>query len=702
MGDTLYIDFETRSAEDIKPAGVHRYAQHPTTDALCLAIAFNDEKSEVVPSIWLTGFIPERVTEHIKAGKRVVAHNATFELAIWNLLCVEKYGWVPLPPEIVSCTMARAYAMGLPGQLDAAAAAMGIEQRKDQKGHRLMLKMSRPKKYDPHLDVLEWHEADGDLSLLYEYSAQDVVVERELDKRLLKLSASEQKLWLIDHEINNRGVAVDTLSAITAVDIVKSEEERLNSAIREVTDNFVATYNSNVALKNWLNHQGVPATGVAKNEVITLLAKTDLPQHCRRALEVRQEAAKSSTKKLQAILNGACLDGRIRGILQYYAAHTGRWGGRRLQPQNFPRPMLLKQPQIEEVMSMLQERSDVDNLIAEIDLLYGPVMTVLSECLRAFITAGKGQDLFAADFSSIEARVLAWLADDEPSLHVFRTHGKAYEAAAAEIHGVDISTISKEDFRRQLGKIAVLSLGFEGGVGAFQSMARNHGVSIAPVAKILWAKATHEHRSRAMDRWESTGKKTGIDKAEWIGSELIKLAWRAAHPAIVQYWGKVNAAAIAAVKSPGFISSVDDKVRFVMRGSFLFCQPPSGRCLCYPYPKVELKPTPWGQKREMLTYKYVDSVINKWVRGATYGGSIVENIVQAVARDILAEAIVRVEERTAWNVVLHVHDEIVAEADSTLGPSALEVFESAVQETPPWARGLPISAKGWRGKRYRK
>ncbi len=333
-----------------------------------------------------------------------------------------------------------------------------------------------------------------------------------------------------------------------------------------------------------------------------------------------------------------------------------------------------------------------------IDMFYGPPMRVVSDCLRGFLVAKPGFRFLGADFSAIEARVLAWLAGEEKVLEVFRTHGKIYELAAADVFGVPLNHITKD--QRQVGKVIVLALGYQGGVGAFQSMAKNYGVAMAPALPALLKRCTQSHCERADNMWNNY--KGDISEDEFVASDLTKQLWREANPNIVQYWHDLEDAAKAAVANPGrkyLAGATNRQVTYLMSGSFLWCRLPSGRTLCYPYPKLEEIETPWGQMKSGLTYMGEDATTKKWMRQKAYGGLLCENNTQAVARDLLATSMIRLEERDYW-VVGHVHDEVLCEVPMTFG-TATEL-ENIVEECPSWAVDLPMKAEGWDGKRYQK
>ncbi|TXG77612.1 hypothetical protein E6Q11_02465 [Candidatus Dojkabacteria bacterium] len=346
----VYLDFETRSMVDLKRSGVHVYAEHESTDILCMAYAIDDGEVKLWQN-WRE-YPRDLATLHFSGEPyQVVAHNAAFEATIWREVGHSKYGWPFLEAHQWHCTMAMAYAMALPGSLERAAAAVGIDKQKDMKGHRTMMQLSQPRSVAADGTPTWWEDSEK-FEKLHEYCRQDVEVERELYKRLLRLSEREKNIWQLDQEINRRGVSVDLTAVKKALALAAYEKNRLNEEMREVTKNQVATCNANAQLTAWIENQGIDLKGVAKSDVLELLNNVSLPADVRRALLLRQEAAKSSTAKLEAMMESVSKDGRIRGLFQYHGAGTGRWAGRRVQLQNLPRPQM-KTHEIEEVFKIL-------------------------------------------------------------------------------------------------------------------------------------------------------------------------------------------------------------------------------------------------------------------------------------------------------------------------------------------------------------
>jgi len=714
-------DFETRSPTEILSAGAHAYSKDPRTEPLCFAWAIGDED----PIPWTPdrpGPI-DRLFEHLAAGGLFFAHNAAFERAIWANVMVPRFGWPALPLPQVRCTMAMAYAMALPPSLDGAASALGLAVQKDTEGNKLMKRMAKPRRIRDD-GTIEWWDDEAMRARLLAYCLQDVRVGRELEKLLFPLSDFEQEIWELDQQINDRGVPIDLPAVRGAIDVVDAAIQRLDARMREVTGGWVNACSKVVELKDWIDLRGVRVTSLDKTALAELLARDDLPPDVRAALRLRQDAAKSSTAKLRAMVASVCPDGRARGLHQYHGAATGRWAGRRIQTQNFPRPHL-KQREIEEILDVCAEPAPDCAPVDTIDMLYGAPLDMISSSLRGCLAAPKGRTFICADFAGIESRGLAFLAGEAWKLDVFRDYDTIlghkpngdpirkgpdnYIAAYSNSFGIPVEEVTKD--QRQIGKVEELALGYEGSLGAFQQMAAGYGVRLP------------DKQVRA----------------------IVK-AWRAAHPATVAHWRACEEAAISAVMNPGTpfkAGAPGVEVRYLFKGSILLCRLPSGRRLSYPFPHLE--PYVWVKKAKSvkdeatgeiefeqenrripikkldaalrsgwqqngnpshgLHYRYLDGMTNQWVDGPTYGGSLVENITQAACRDLLASAMLRLSKR-GFEIVMHVHDEVVAEIGEIDDPAdrerCLTEFCSIMTEAPEWAAGFPIAAEGWIGRRYRK
>lgn len=726
---TLHLDYESRSTVDLPETGVYVYAADPTTDIWCAAWAINDGE----PRLWLPGepLCGEFADALNDPNVSIAAHNAQFEWSIANLLAVRRYRWPRLPVERFKCSMAQAYAMSLPGSLEAAGAALGLADQKDPAGRRLMLQMSRPRSIENGVCV--WWDDEERRKRLYAYCLQDVRAEQALSKRLRPLSAYEQRVWVLDQRINARGVFVDAPLCRQAMKIIGAATDQLDKEMKKVTDGTVSAVSNTSQLLKFVKIHVPDCESVKKDSVVDLLVERELPPNVQRALELRQEGAKTSTAKIDTLLTGMSGDGRARGLLQYHAASTGRWGGRRFQPQNLPRPKL-KPKDIAKAIEMIG-RGDH----ALIDMVYGAPLSVISDCIRSLVSSSDGRDLLAADFANIEGRVIAWWAGEHWKLDAFRAYDAGtgpdlYKVTASKIFGVPIDQV--DDLQRQIGgKVPELACGYQGGVFAFIKMADTYGFKIADQCDVVLRAARKDHIEQAKVNFYKARIKPA--PRAFVPAEVIKLAWREENPAIVSLWGAAGEAAIQAVEHPGTIKSVGP-VRWRVAGSFLWCQLPSGRFLCYPYPhlipqvwvkrqdkssqcieraeavrmgwldghghltetaRVDFEITDISEARPKLKYKGVDSRTHKWGDLHTYGGKIVENVVQAIARDFMADAMLRVE-TAGYPIVLTVHDEIMAEPRCDFG--SLEQFCSLMGEVPAWGAGCPIAVAGWRGERYRK
>jgi DNA polymerase len=655
---TLHIDLETRSVVDLRKAGVYVYAEHESTNVWCAAYAVDDGPVE----LWEPAdeYAPRAVVKAVVEGWNICAHNANFERTIWRHVLVPRYNWPEPGLEQWRCTMAMALAQALPGSLDNCAAALGLAHRKDPEGYSTMLRMSRPRRprkgEDP--DGVYWFDDDERRLKLYEYCRNDVEVERQIEKRLLPLRPDEQKLWWLDQKINDRGVYVDHELAQGALKVVARATGWLNDELAEITGGAASGVTNVIQIMGWLREREFPMDSLDKEHVADALIRTGLPDDVRRVLEIRQEGARGANAKIDALLAGRSKDGRAKGLLQYHQASTGRWAGRRFQPQNLPRGSGADPDEIVEWL----RRGDADAM----QMIFDNPLQAVSDCLRGLAVAAPGNKLMVADFSSIEARVVAWLAREQWKLDAFYDYdeGLGYDnyvmAYARAFNVLPAEVRSKE---RLVGKVMELALGYQGGVGAFQKMASGLGVEVSD--------------ERA---------------------DELKLLWREAHPSVVQTWYDLQDKAMCAIANPGkpFYA---DRIGFRVVGSFMFMRLPSGRSIVYPYPCIKPKETPWGEMRDQVSYKGVDSYTRKWTDCYAHGGLLFNNAVQGCARDLEAEAMVRTEAAGYANV-LNVHDEIVAEVPIDFG-SVLE-YEKLVTQLPTWAEGLPIAAKAWSGHRYRK
>jgi len=655
----LIVDFETRSTSELSECGSYKYAEHSSTDIICMAwaLGLDDE-----PKLWLPfDSFPDELRVALSEKQEVYAHNYLFDRGIWNCVGGVKYGFPEILDSQWRCSMVLAYWMGLPGALEKAAIASGIDAKKDMKASRVMKQISKPRKLDTDGKPIWWDD-EKKFQTTYAYCLQDLKVTQQLLKVVLPLQKCELNIFDLDREINDRGVRVDMRSVVKAIAVVEQEKILLDAQMLKVTGGAVSRCSEVGKLTTWVKNQKPEVMGVSKAVIEETLKCSDLPSSCRQALLLRQESAKASTAKLKALQDRAGADNRVRGAFQYSGANTHRWVGRGAQLQNFRRPTLLTNVQIDDAVGVL---TSYDNPAEILRTFFGPPMAVLADCIRGFLVPQPGFIFQAGDFSSIEARVLAWLAGEEKILEVFRGHGKIYEATASAIFGVPIDVVTKD--QRQIGKTAVLACGYGGGIGAFQKMAMNYGVKVSD--------------ERA---------------------DIIKKRWREANPKIVRYWYNLDNVARAAIKYPGdkFSTGAEGRqVTFLKKGTFLLCRLPSSRIVFYPYPKIEEVETPWGEMKFAVTYKSEDAQTKQWTTQKTFPGFWAENITQAVSRDLLAEAMLRMR-NNGESIVMHSHDEIVCE--TRFEHAQASVLKREMSEIPTWATGLPVEVKIWDGFSYRK
>jgi DNA polymerase len=694
----VHLDFETRSELSVKDVGGWVYSTHPSTEPICLAYQVNN-----LPIVsWelgtfqyyrAMGGIELEELYRLAADPTVifVAHNAFFEQCIWANIMVPKYGMPPIPIRRWRCTAAKAASYGLPRSLEGVGTALNLPIQKDKEGNKTMLKCSRPRKPTKN-NPNRWNEDPADLKRTYAYNIQDVQTEKLVDDALRDLNAFEQELWFLDQEINFRGIQLDIAAVRKMLELIEQTTTELGAEFRRVTNGAVDSPSQVVKYRQWLADNGLLLENLQAPTVDAAI-KVLPPGAVRRSLEIRRQLSKISTAKYEGMIERSDMrDQRLRECFLYGAAHTGRWGGRGVQVHNLPRGTTDSDIAVRVAMG-----SDYD-WFKEV---YPDPMEAYSSSLRGMLIAGRGKDLIVADYASIEARVLAWIADQQSTLDIFRRDEDVYCYEACGIYG---RTITKKDkYERSVGKVSVLALGYQGGIGAFGTMARAYSVDLRPAFELLWPTASTQEREKAtrayggyMGRCKQNGELDPLDRESAIAADIIKQRWREANPKVVSLWYALEAGAIKAVLTGEKVQV--GKVTFGVAGDFLLCKLPSGRCICYHRPKVSEKETPWGEKKLSLSFMTENSKF-QYTREFTYGGKLCENIVQSVARDILADALLRCE-NSGYPVVLHVHDEAAAEVPE--GTRSVEEFEAILADSPAWADGLPIKAEGWRGKRYKK
>lgn len=659
----LSIDLETYSDVNLKKAGLYRYVQSPAFEILLFAYSFDGAPTQVI-DMAQGEEIPMEVI-HALTDPQCLKHayNAAFE---WY--CLSKYMGAQLPPAQWRDTMLHGLYAGYTAGLDATGRALGIPEDKQKltTGKALIRYFCVPCKPTkanggrtrnyPHHDPEKWE-------LFKTYNGQDVVAEMEIERRLSVFPVPDfvQKQWETDLLINARGVAVDMDFCEGALELGETIRAQLTDEAVQLSG--LQNPNSVKQLARWLSAEtGDDITSLRKETIKELLGR-DNADHVQRMLEIRQELGKTSTKKYDAIEAAVCDDGRVRGLLQFYGANrTGRWAGRLVQVQNLPRTYT-------EPLEFAREQVKGRKLDA-LRTVYGSPNDTLSQLIRTAFVAAPGNVLIDADFSAIEARVISWLADEEWRLEVFRTHGKIYEASASQMFGVPLERIKKgnpEYSLRQRGKVAELALGYQGGVPAMRQM---------DTGKLL-ADLPDEEIKDIVDKWRNT------------------------NPKIRNLWYSFNDAAIRVIQNGGSLRvrccTFARECDCIRGTTCMTVSLPSGRKLYYVEPSVG--ENRWGGPS--ITYMGVNDK-NKWGRIETYGGKLVENVVQAIARDCLAQAIEHLE-AAGLPVVFHIHDEVVIDTAAFDTNDAMLDKVVKIMSTPiPWAEGLPLGADGWVGAFFKK
>ena len=656
MHRVMGVDIETYSSVDLTEAGVYAYVEAPDFDILLISYIFDDWGEDDVKTIDCFDADPDMMAEFCEAllDPQIVktAFNANFERT-----CLAKWLQKPMPPEEWRCTMVKALTLGLPGNLAGAGEALGLppEKLKDPQGKALIQFFSKPCKPTrtngqrtrnlPQHDPAKWQLYKG-------YNRQDVVTEQEILRKLsiYKTPESEQELWALDQHMNDNGVALDIPMVEKIVEYDTRRRQELQEEAQELTG--LKNPNSLAQLKRWLAEQGVEMTSVTKDTIAEALRDPELPDVVRRVLEIRTALGKTSVAKYSTMLVAHCQDHRLRGILQFYGANrSGRWAGRLVQTHNLAKNTL---PDLALARELAAE-GDFETM----STLFGETAFVFSELIRTAFIPSEGCRFIVSDFSAIEARVLAWLAGEEWVLEAFRNGKDIYCETASMMYHVPVEKHGANSHLRQKGKVAVLACGYQGGVGAMKRM--DKGGSIPE------------------DELQSV-----VDQ------------WRQANSNSVKLWRTCELAARTAIEEHRTIRLKNGLAFGYINGN-LFIKLPGGRKLCYWNTRLKLDPR---DGREHIVYMGVNQETKQWGETETYGGKLVENIVQATARDCLAISMQRVA-ALGYNIVMHVHDEIIVDCPIE-DTGAMERINACMAEPIPWAPGLPLKGDGYETPFYMK
>lgn len=648
MSRVLHIDLETYSDIDIGKCGAYRYVDSPNFEILLLAYAYDDEPVTVIDVAQREGWPTQVLDDILSSDITKVAHNAAFER-----ICLSKFLNTHLDPKAWHCTMVHALSLGFPVSLADVGKALnlGEDKQKMAVGKRLITYFCKPCKPTmangqrtrnyPHHDPEKW-------DLFKEYNRQDVVTEQAIYDKLMKfpLPESERILYCLDQSINDYGIGVDTDLMDNVIVYSKDYEATLRKECEELTGGI--NIHSIVQLKQWLTEQeGRQIDSLTKDDVDQLL-NLDLKPGSRRILELRQETGKTSVKKYEAFERSICSDGRIHGAFQFYGAgRTGRWAGRLIQPQNFPRNAF------EDIA--LARQLVKDRKWEEIEMLYGSMNDVFSTLIRTLIVPPQGMTFAIADYSAIEARVVAWMADEKWRQEVFASGGDIYCMSATQMFGVPVEKHGQNSHLRKKGKVAELACGYGGGVGALRKMG---------------------------------GEQMGLTEKEM--NDIVK-KWRRSSPHVVKLWRELGDAAIEAIDTRLRVKCRHG-VSFKYAKGILFMTLPSGRSLAYVQPRFD------GRE---LTYMGMNQTTRKWERTKTWGGKLTENLIQAIARDCLAESMTKIQ-KAGYHIVMHVHDEVIVEAPEDDAEGHLKRIEDLMGEPIECAPGLILTADGFTSEYYRK
>lgn len=709
----LHLDLETFSECDLKEAGVYRYAEHPSTEILVIGYAFDDDEVKQ----WLPGTpLPKDLTDHILAGGEVRAHNAAFERVVLNGVAGTAIGFPFIEINQTVCTAAKCAANGLPRALGDAAKALGTFPKSDV-GRMEMLQLCKPRKPSKDNPDKRYTPANAPekFTAMYAYNVDDVKAERDLDHAVPDLSADEQATYELDQIINARGIAADLKAIDDILSVVDEYKTFLAAKCEELTGDFLGaglkpTQRDKIA--EWIRANGFSELLDMQAETVKAIVKLEsVPENVKTVLRVYSTYNAKAITKYAAILAAVCKDSRLRGMFLYHGANTGRWSSLIVQLQNLFRPVI---DDPETAVDAFSARN-----LEWIRCLYAGTdpIKVAASCVRSVLVSAPGKDLLFPDYAGIEARFNAWLFGEEWKLKAFREFDKgigpdSYVAVYSKFFGIAVEEVTKK--KRQVGKVVDLACGYEGGVGAFVTMADTYGLDLAELTDAVYHTLAPDVRETSEWMWENYGKGGELPHDVYVACDGLKQMWRQAHPMIRQGWKDLKDAGEKAVASPGKAFSIPNgRVAFKVvehKGrSWLYMKLPSGRLLAYYNPrwippKTIVVRNKFGvdEEREIpgeLRYWGIDTKTRRWMEVSSYGGRWCENVVQAGSRDLLTHGLHGLE-AAGYPVVGTVHDEAILEVREGFG--SVEHAGSIMCDLPAWASGLPVAVEGQRAKRYRK
>jgi DNA polymerase len=700
--DFASVDFETRSACNLKTKGVHIYFEDLTTDVMCMAWAINDGAVH----LWIPGMpFPKPLRQHIRRGGRMNAWNAMFERLAWSIM-VKKYKAPIVKRKQWHCTMVRALACGLPGALEKAAIALQLGERKDMAGNKAMAKLSKPRKTKD--GTLKWWtkaEYPHLYKLMYAYCKQDVVVERAAGNKLPDMPKSEWKQYSFDQLVADRGILIDQTLCKAAIKVVKDRQAELKKECIELTG---FTPNQHVPFRGWVNAQlkGVKIPDVKGDLVLdnlkaitveNLMRAPNLPRKLRRGLQLRREGGRSSTVKYSAALNRLCRDGTAKGARRFYGAHTGRWAGAGVNFDNLKR-VDMAGLDLDELTAVI--KTGDANLVESV---YGNVLEPVSNGVRSMLIADPGHDLYVADFKSIESRLLAATTGQQSTnaLWLLSDQGKGpdvYVVNAAGIFGIPVDKVGKPE--RYWGKIAELLLGYQGATRPLIAQQVKANIFFRDIYPTVWRLAGGQTREKVDFLWRKIGTKEHDNEKDWKAARCVVEDWRARNPSTVRFWRMMQICSINTVRFRNPTQYRGIRFHYDEHFQMLVITSMSGRNLYYPFARVVEARDPKGNKVWELRAKYMRDVkgFRGWVEYHPYGGLTTENIIQHEARDAMADRFESLEQ-LGFKLRHTVHDELISQAKKG---TPLKLFTDNLAVTPTWAPGCPIAVEAWHGPVYKK